>query len=143
MKLNIFIDKEREEEVIVYAHEKNTIVTSIERLVNENSAEFIGYKEDKAVKLELSEIYCFTVEDNKIYAYTETDKFQIKQRLYKIEELLPDSFIKLNKSCIGDTNKIQSFGAAFSGSLTVAFKNGYTDYVSRRNMKNVKERFGL
>ncbi len=143
MKINIFIDKEREEEVIVYAHEKNAIVTSIEKLVVENNTEFLGYKDGEVVKLELSGIYCFTVENNKIYAYTERDRFHIKQRLYKLEEQLPDNFIKLNQSCIGDINKIESFGAAFSGSLTVTFKNGYTDYVSRRNIKTVKERLGI
>ncbi len=51
MKLSIFIDKEREEEVIVYAHEKNDIVMSIERLVRENSVELLGYKDDSVEKL--------------------------------------------------------------------------------------------
>lgn len=143
MKLNIFIDKEREEEVIIYAHEKNSIVESIEQLVLEKEIELIGYREDLAVKTDLAEIYCFTVENGKVFAYTEKDRLLIKQRLYRLEEILPDNFIKLNQSCIANIKKIKSFEAAFSGSLRVVFKNGHTDFVSRRNIKNVKERFGL
>lgn len=143
MKLSIFIDKEREEEVIVYAHEKNDIVMSIERLVRENSVELLGYKDGSVERLEISEIYCFSVESNKIYAYTENDKFQIKQRLYRLEEQLSDNFVKLNQSCIGNINMIRSFDAAFSGAMSVVFKNGHIDYVSRRNIKTVKERLGL
>ena len=38
------------------------------------------------------------------------------------------------------THKYQK---TFSGTLSVVFKNGYTDYVSRRNIKAVKERIGI
>ncbi len=143
MKLSIFIDKEHEEEVIVYAHEKNEIVSEIERLLNSNSTELIGFKEDMIEKLEPFEVYCFSVEGGKVYAYTENDKFHIKQRLYTLEGILPDCFIKINQSCIANINMIKGFEAAFSGSLLVRLKNGHTDYVSRRNLKNVKERLGL
>lgn len=51
MKLSIFINKEHEEEVIVYAHEKKEIVSEIERLLNSNSTELIGFKEDMIEKI--------------------------------------------------------------------------------------------
>jgi len=38
---------------------------------------------------------------------------------------------------------IKKFDVSFGGALTVIFKNGYTDYVSRRQMKIVKERIGF
>ena len=40
-------------------------------------------------------------------------------------------------------DKIKRFDASLSGFLLVTLKNGYSDYVSRRNLKNVKERLGL
>jgi DNA-binding LytR/AlgR family response regulator len=46
-------------------------------------------------------------------------------------------------SCIANLSKIKKFNASFSGSLSVVFKNGYTDYVSRRSVKFIKERLGL
>jgi DNA-binding LytR/AlgR family response regulator len=143
MKCKVFIDKNHEEEVVIYSHQRNSLVEQIESLVNSQEIEITGYKEQEAVKLDLSEIFCFICEENKIYALTEKERFKIKLRLYQLEEKLPRNFVKLNQSCIGNVKKIQRFNASFGGSLSVEFKNGYKDYVSRRQLKIVKERFGF
>lgn len=138
----MYFDLQREEEVIVYAHQKSSFTDSIEQLCN-GDFQLVGYKEGNAVWLELLDIYCFIIENNKIFAVLENDKFQLKQRLYKIEEILGEDFIKINQSCIANIKKIKSFNADISGTLAVTFKNGYKDFVSRRNIKSVKERLGL
>ena len=144
MKYTIIIDKNREEEVIIYAKEKSTLTDEIERLVNDNNLELIGYdKSGEGVKLTTDEVYCFTAEDNKIFAITEKDKLRIKCRLYQLEEILPEYFVKINQSCVANIRKIARFDTSVSGTLLIKFKNGYKDYVSRRQMKAVKERFGL
>ena len=143
MKCKVFIDKNHEEEVVIYSHQRNSLVEQIESLVDSQELEITGYKEQETVKLDLSEIFCFICEENKIYALTEKERFKIKLRLYQLEEKLPQNFVKLNQSCIGNVKKIQKFNASFGGSLSVEFKNGYKDYVSRRQLKIVKERFGF
>lgn len=143
MKFKLFIDKEREEEVIVYAHEKSRLVSEIESLIEDSASELIGFNRGEAVILELCDIYCFTVEDGKLFAIIENERFLVKSRLYKVEENLPQNFVKINQSCIANITKIKKFDVTVSGALKVIFKNGYTDYVSRRNIKNVKERLGL
>ena len=144
MKYTIIIDKNREEEVIIYAKEKSTLTDEIERLVSDNNIELIGYdKNGEGVKLTADEVYCFTVEDNKIFAITEKDKLRIKNRLYQLEEFLPEYFVKINQSCVANIRKIARFDTSVSGTLLIKFKNGYKDYVSRRQMKAVKERLGL
>ena len=144
MKYTIIIDKNREEEVIIYAKEKSTLTDEIERLVSDNNIELIGYdKNSEGVKLTADEVYCFTVEDNKIFAITEKDKLRIKNRLYQLEEFLPEYFVKINQSCVANIRKIARFDTSVSGTLLIKFKNGYKDYVSRRQMKAVKERLGL
>ena len=144
MKCTIIIDKNREEEVIIYAKEKSTLTDEIERLVNDNNLELIGYdKSGEGVKLTTDEVYCFTAEDNKIFAITEKDKLRIKCRLYQLEEILPEYFVKINQSCVANIRKIARFDTSVSGTLLIKFKNGYKDYVSRRQVKAVKERLGL
>lgn len=143
MKCKTVIDKNREEEVIIYAHERNETVESIERIVSSTQLELIGYSGKSAVRLKQAEVYCFTVEDNKVYAITESEKLQVKLRLYQIEDIADDSFVKINQSCIANVSQIKRFDASVSGTLRVVFKNGYTDYVSRRQLKPVKERLGL
>ena len=139
MKIKIFIDKEHDEEIQIFAHEKNELVKKIERLVN--GEEGIIAKHDRTLyNLELCDIVCFTADDNKVYAHLDRDVFEVDEKIYELEETLPDNFLKINKSCIANIEKIKSFDASVTGTLCVNFKNGYRDYVSRRRMKYVKER---
>ncbi len=142
MKCIITIDKEHEEEVLIFAHEKTKLIEDILNLIN-NENVFTGYSNGEIYRLNLSEIICFIVEDNKVYALTDKDKLHIKHRLYQVEEKLSDDFVKINQSCIANIKKIKKFDTSVSGMLTVTFKNGYRDYVSRRNLKSVKERLGV
>ncbi len=143
MKLRINIDKTKEEEIVVFAHERTRLVDEIERLVSDNAFDLIGYCEREAKALLPSDIHCFTVEENKVYALTDSGKYFVKSRLYRLEEELSNNFVKINQSCLANVRKIERFDASVSGALTVRFKNGFVDYVSRRNLKKVKERFGL
>lgn len=143
MKFSIFIDKERDEEVIIYAHERTKTVDDIEALIFGSKKSLIGFCEDGAVAFEPDAVICFAVENNKVFAVTQDGKYKIKQRLYQLEETLPNSFIKINQSCIANIKMIKKFDTSLLGTLNVIFINGYSDYVSRRNIKNVKERLGL
>lgn len=143
MKISVFIDENHEEEIRIFTHKQTELINQIKSLVGDYSSVINGFKEKEIFPLKISDIYCFTVEDNKVFAITEDDKFFIRERLYNIEKELSNDFIKINKSCIANIKKIERFDATFSGTLMVKFKNGYTDYVSRRSVKNVKERLGL
>ena len=143
MKLKIFIDPEKDEEILIYAHKKSPLTDAIEQLVSENGVDIIGHNGTESVKLSLNEICCFSVIGEKVFARTLSGDFRVKLRLFQLEERLPDSFVKINQSCIANIRMIDRFDFSVSGSLLVKFRNGSSDYVSRRQMKKVKERFGL
>ena len=63
--------------------------------------------------------------------------------MYELYELFSDRFIYINQGCLANIKYIDSFDASFSGSLIVIFKSGHKDYVSRRQVKNIKERLGI
>lgn len=143
MKFRLFIDAEREEETVVYAHKRTPLVDRIEELILGESTELIGSNGGEFLPFSLSDVYCFTVEDGKVYALLKDKKLLLKQRLYVIEDMLDSGFMKINQSTIVNIGKIRSFDASLSGALMVNLKNGHRDYVSRRQLKNVKERMGL
>lgn len=143
MKCTVILDKTREEEIVIYAKEENDIISRIKQIAEDETFEICGFLREEIIKLDLNKIYCFTVDGGKLYAVCEKERYLIKMRLYNIEEKLGNQFVKINQSNIANIHKIQKFDASIGGTLKVIFKNGYTDYVSRRNIKNVKERFGL
>lgn len=143
MICKVFIDKEKEEQVLIYAHAETPLVAAIRQLAEEDALLLMGSNGNKTAQLRPSEVECFMTENNKVYALTATDQWQLKCRLYQLEERLSEQFIKINQSCIANVRAIERFDAAFSGALRVRFKNGHCDYVSRRCLKHVKERLGF
>ena len=72
MKLTLNICDDREE-IVIYAKEKSPLVCEIEKLIKNYSIDIIGYNNGAVIKLPLSQIYCFSVEENKIFVYTQKE----------------------------------------------------------------------
>ena len=143
MKTRLIIDESREEEVIVVLHQQSNIFDDIKRFVDGKESNIIGYKDSEIVILKEEDICCFFTEGNKVYANTIKDVYLIKKRLYQLEKELGLDFIKINQGCIANLKNVTRFNASFTGTLEVNFKNGYKDYVSRRELKKLKERIGV
>lgn len=143
MDCRIIIDKDCKECVLIYANKDSKILHDIKQFVNENSFELIGYKDKEMVVLNQNDIYCISVINNKVFAVCKDANYQLKQRLYVLESELNNNFVKINQSCIANIKQIERFDASFSGTLKVRFKNGYTDYVSRRQLKTIKQKVGI
>lgn len=144
MKHTTIIDPHREEEVVIYAGKRTREIEELESYLDRMGAELVGYGEDgQILPLRPAEIHCFIVEDGKVYALTEKEKLTVRLPLYAIEEMLTEDFVRINQSCLGSIRKIVRFDASIGGALMVTFGNGHRDYVSRRQLKNVKERMGI
>ena len=144
MKHTTIIDPHREEEVVIYAGKRTREIEELENYLDRMGAELVGYGEDgQILPLRPAEIHCFIVEDGKVYALTEKEKLTVRLPLYAIEEMLTEDFVRINQSCLGSIRKIARFDASIGGALMVTFENGHRDYVSRRQLKNVKERMHI
>lgn len=144
MRYRIVIDGEIEEDVLIYAKNRSDTLLRLEELLKDESAELIGFCENgDAVPISAFEIMCVTVEDGRVFALTQNERLRMRLRLYQLEECLGEQFIKINQSCIVRISAIERFETSFSGALNVRLKNGFMDYVSRRQMKTVKERLGF
>ena len=143
MKYKLIIDETKEEEIIIIAHKKKEIFDEIERLILNENDNLIGYLNEEIIMLSYNDVACFISENNKVFALVNDKKYLIKKRLYQLEESIDNNFIKINQSCIANIKQIKKFQTSFNGFLEVVFKNNYKDYVSRREMKKVKERIGI
>ena len=143
VKLRIFFEKDRPQEVRAYLKEDGTFADRLRALCKEEDRPLVGYRGEEAVILDPMAVCCFITEEGKIFALTGRERLTVKSRLYQLEEELGQDFLKINQSCLASVKQIERFDASISGTLKVRFKNGYTDYVSRRCVKKVKERFGL
>ena len=141
MKFKLIIDKDKDEEVVATVHTRSALIDEIEALISKTADRIPGYTEDDIKMLSVSEIECITVLDGKTYAIdSKNQQYRLKQRLYELEEQLPSSFIRINKSALANETRLDRFAVTYAGSVDAVFKCGYTEYVSRRCFAQIKRR---
>ena len=140
MKFTLKIDPCREEEVVVYCHNESALTERLREAVEEHKSGITAYSDGGIVLLSLGEVYAFTVEDGHVTAITERGRLRVRERIYQLEETVGARFVKINQSTLANLSHVDRFDVTIGGSLAVIFKNGYRDYVSRRQLRAVKER---
>lgn len=141
MKFRLIIDKEKDEEVVATVHQRSPLIEEIESLILNHADRIPGYLEDEIKMLDVSDIECVTVLDGKTYAIDSGNRhYRLKQRLYELEQLLPASFIRINKSTLANEKALDRFTVTIAGSVDAIFKCGYREYVSRRCFAQIRRR---
>ena len=144
MKFKLFIDENAEESVTVVARRRSGLTVEIENVVRQYSGEdeIAVYRDGEMRMISFAEIECVSVLNGKAEIIDlKGAHYSVKERLYEIEQLLPQYFIRINKSAIANERAIECFKTDFGGGVSVTFKCGYSDYVSRRCFAEIKRRF--
>ena len=146
MKFTLNIDKTRDEEITATVHAPSELTERIEALV----MEYMGrdklpvYTEDEMKMLPIARIECITVLEGKTWAIDcDGKRYRLKRRLYELEEILPSTFIRINKSALANTARLDRFAVCFTGAVDAVFQCGYKEYVSRRCFAEIKRRYDL
>lgn len=144
MKINIEIDETLEEcEVVIKTKEVNNEVALIQRALSGLSAgkgEIVFEKDDTEYYFGVDKILFFETDMNKVYAHTSSDYYEVKKKLYELEEILPAYFLRVSKSTILNTRKVYGLTKNITASSRVDFAGTTkTVYVSRNFYKPLKE----
>ena len=146
MKFTLNIDKTCDEEITATVHAPSELTERIEALVREYMGQdkLPVYTEDEMKMLPMAQIECITVIDGKTWAIdTSGKRYRLKGRLYEVESLLPSNFIRINKSALANTARLDRFAVCFTGAVDAVFQCGYREYVSRRCFADIKRRYDL
>ena len=103
-----------------------------------------GYVEDKIVKLEPKEIFYFESVDNKVFAYTDKGVYEVRRKLYEIEEDFAHmDFLRISKSSIVNVAKIAYLRPIFNGRFEAKLKNDEKIIISRQYIVDLKKKLGI
>lgn len=144
MKINIQIDDNLDEcEVIIKAKEVNNEVAQIQRALSsltQAKSEIVFMKDETEYYFGVDKILFFETDQNKVFAHTALDAFEVKKKLYELEELLPSYFLRVSKSTILNTRKVFGLTKNITASSKVDFAGSQKSvYVSRNFYKPLKE----
>lgn len=78
--------------------------------------------------------------DDRVFLYTEESVLEVKQRLYELEEVLPEKdFIRISKSQIVNVNKIKSLKPELNRTILATMCNEERLYISRTYVKKFRQ----
>lgn len=90
------------------------------------------------------DIYYFETIDNKVFAYSEHNVYEVNYKLYTLEEILPSKyFFRGSKSMIINISKIVSIKSLFNGKQQASLQNGENVIISRSYVPLLKKKLGV
>ncbi len=147
LKIKIEIDQSTDGcEVTIKCPEVNQAVLDLQKLLTEageSGNRITFHKDDAEFFFPVSNILFFETDGSGIRAHTAKDDFEVRYKLYELEELLPAYFMRISKSTILNTHKVYSITRNLTGASKVEFVGTHKIvYCSRGYYKALKETLG-
>ncbi|MDF2524872.1 MAG: response regulator of the LytR/AlgR family [Clostridiales bacterium] len=141
MKVRIESIRDKEEEhVLIRCCKVNDEVLEIVRFVKSKNDLLSGYENSQVYPVSLRDIYYFEAVDNKVYAYLKSKVYEMKNKLYELEELyVKRQFFRCSKSVLVNLLKIECVKPALNGRFTAKLLNGEQVIISRQYVPELKK----
>lgn len=145
MKIIIETPKDDEEdEIIIRCKELDDELMNLISLLKNGSSRITGYSDKTIRQLIPKEIYYFESVDNKVFAYCEKEVYEVKEKLYEIEQLYQHSdFQRISKSVIVNISWIEFISPILGSRLEATLKNHEKVIISRQYVPELKKKFGI
>jgi len=144
--LKIVIDKPQdgeEEHIVVKCHNISPELLSVLNSLKAQGNSLIAYIGNEIHKVDPPDILYIESVDNKTFLYCEGNVYESRQKLYELEEILSNDFLRISKSVIVNLSKVKSLIPSMSGRLDAILSSGERVVISRQYVGNLKKNFGI
>ena len=145
MKIRIdTVDDLEELEVIIRCKNPDAEIRQLEKMIAQQMAlrrELCLYQNNQEFFLPIESILFFETDDDKVYAHTKENSFLAKYKLYELEKILPETFLRISKSAIVNIALIYSINVQTIPSLrqVIFYDTVKHVFVSRRYYQALKK----
>ena len=134
------VNSEEQEQVLIQCMVVNQEVKEITDFIKSKDNTLTGYENSQRYHIALQDIYYFEGVDNKVYAYLHNHVYEIKNKLYELEEShKQQKFFRCSKSILVNLLKIEYVKPALNGRFTARLINGEQIIISRQYVPALKQ----
>lgn len=128
-----------ETEIIIKCKHDDDSVRKIVSHLELLDDKIIAKKDDRSYSISPSDIYYFESVDQKVFLCTTKDVFETSFKLYELEIKFQNTlFLRVNKTTILNTAKIQFFTSSINGRMKATLKNKEEIMISRTYVSALK-----
>lgn len=147
MKVQIKLDPACPEPVLTIRAAQLTpqLQALAQRLESEEEGRLLGWQGERVTVLDSASLTRFYAQDRSVFCQdTAGETYALRLRLYELEEQLdPRRFVRISNSELVNLGQITALDLKLSGTIKLTLTGGVTSFVSRRNVKKLKEALGL
>lgn len=133
------IPSHADEQVVIECVEITPDIEDIRGYVLTKGTTLTGVCNDRLHQFKLENVFYFEAVDEHIFAYTKERVYEMKVRLYEIENAYRDKhFVRCSKSFVINLLKLESISPALNGRFTAHMKNGESIIITRQYVPALK-----
>ena len=134
------VGKKEEEQVIVECVEMTEEVEEICSFVRSRGKMLPGVFEGRTCRFRLDEVFYFEALDEKVFAYTKDRVYEVKARLYEVEQAYErNDFVRCSKSVVLNLMQLAGISPALNGRFFAHMKNGEKLMITRQYVPALKK----
>ena len=122
-----------DEQVIIECVEVTKDIEDIRAYASAKGTTLSGVCNERICQFMLEDVFYFEAVDELVFAYTKTNIYEMKNRLYELENAHSDKhFLRCSKSFIINLMLLDSISPALNGRFMAHMKNGENIIISRQ-----------
>lgn len=135
------IAEKEKEQVVIECVEVTQEISEIEAYAESKGTILNGTVDGQFIKqFALKEVFYFEAIDEKVFAYTEDTVYELKQRLYEVEQTYAKyHFVRCSKSVVLNLMLLDGISPALNGRFFAHMRNGEKLMISRQYASHIKQ----
>ena len=134
------VGEQKAEEVVIHCMEITPEVKDIYTYVSTRGAELTGWLEGIVHMIPLKDVLYFEAVDERVFAYTRKQVYEVKRKLYEVEEAYGEQyFLRCSKSIVLNLHQLTGIKPALNSRFTAKLKNEEEIIINRSYVPKLKE----
>ena len=146
INLKIIIEEppaNEEDRIIVQCRNISPELLSMLNSLKTPSNILVAYIANEIHRVNPSDIFYIEAVDKKTFIYCERDVYESRQKLYELDELAMNDFLRISKSVIVNLSKIKTLIPSLSGKAEAVLTNKERVVISRQYVNELKKNLGI
>ena len=133
------IEDGRPDEVVVFCRKITPEVEAVIQMLKQREHSQLTpsfFKGDEQYYLSLREILFFETDSDRVFAHTTDESFEVRQRLFELEAMLPGYFVRVSKSAIVSVLHVYSIQKGLTRVNLISFRHSHKEVYGSRLYSN-------
>lgn len=133
MKVKVFTNCDVSETIVeIHCKTETNEVKKLVNYINNSYISLTGKKDGETFILDLDDVYYFEAVENKVFAYLESEVYEVQYKIADLNEILKStSFIQTSRTIILNIDKIIKIRTLVNGRIEAALTNNEKMIISR------------